>query len=66
MKTKQKVELSTKNVVELKEMLASLKEEHFNLRVQKSMGQLTNSARLRMIRKDIARVNTLLTQRSGN
>ncbi len=58
-------EMRKKKVEELKEMLFTLEEEHFNLRVQKAMGQLQNSARLRMVRKDIARARTLLTEKSG-
>ncbi len=56
-------EMRKKNVEELKELLFTLEEEHFNLRVQKAMGQLQNSARLRMVKKDIARARTLLTEK---
>jgi len=55
-------ELKKKNAEELKEMLHTLEEEHFNLRVQKAMGQLQNSSRIRLVRKDIARINTFLTE----
>ncbi len=56
-------EMKGKKIEELKEMLFSLEEEHFNLRVQKAMGQLQNSSRLRMVKKDIARVHTLLSEK---
>ena len=55
------LELKKKSAGELKEMLHILEEEHFNLRVQKAMGQLQNSSRIRLVRKDIARINTFLT-----
>ena len=55
-------EIREKHVDELNEMLASLKEEQFNLRVQKSLGQLESSGRVTQVRKDIARVKTILTE----
>lgn len=42
--------------------LAELREEHFNLRFQQATRQLTNTARLRQVRRDIARVLTRQTQ----
>mgnify|MGYP001097622538 CR=1 FL=1 len=56
-------ELRDKTVKELNEQLLSLKEEQFNLKIQKSMGQLENVSRIRVIRKDIARVKTLITEK---
>lgn len=58
-------EMRKKSIQELKEMLLSLQEECFNLRVQKAMGQLQNSSRLRLVRKDIARVHTFLTEKKA-
>jgi large subunit ribosomal protein L29 len=58
-------ELRTKNEGELKELLLELHRERFNLRMQKATGQLTKSDQLRGIRRDIARVNTVLTEKSG-
>jgi len=55
-------ELRGKSSEELNKILTDLKEEHFNLRVQKSIGQLENTARKGQIRKDIARVKTVLTE----
>ncbi|HDT11733.1 MAG TPA: 50S ribosomal protein L29 [bacterium] len=57
------IELRDKTTKELKEQLLSLKEEQFNLRMQKSMGQLENTSRLREVRKNIARVKTLITEK---
>ena len=47
----------------LKESLSFLKKELFNLRFQKSLGELTNTSRFAKVRKDIARVETELTRR---
>ena len=49
--------------VELEHRLSEAKEELFNLRFQNATGQLDNSARLGQVRKDIARVETLLRER---
>lgn len=48
---------------ELRNRLAGLKEELFNLRFQLAMGQLDNPMRVREVRKDIARVKTVIRQR---
>jgi large subunit ribosomal protein L29 len=53
-------DLQTKSVDELKESLLDLRKEQFNLRFQKASGQLENTARVRQVRRDIARVKTLL------
>lgn len=47
---------------ELEEKLAEAKEEHFNLRFQMATNQLDNTARLRDVRRDIARINTVMRQ----
>lgn len=57
-------ELRTKNEGELKELLLELHRERFNSRMQKATGQLTKSDQLRGNRRDIARVNTVLTEKS--
>ncbi|MDA0339383.1 MAG: 50S ribosomal protein L29 [Proteobacteria bacterium] len=49
---------------ELKEMLVDLRKEAFNLRFQQASGQLENTARVRAVRRDIARVKTVLHQRT--
>ena len=48
---------------ELKSKYTSLKQELFNLRFQHSTGQVQNSDQLRIVRRDIARVLTVLKQR---
>lgn len=49
---------------ELNDQVVALKEELFNLRFQSATGQLQNSARLREVRKDIARIYTVLQERN--
>ena len=48
---------------ELQEKVGDLKKEAFNLRFQKASGQLENTARERQVRRDIARVKTVLLER---
>ncbi|MGH6947083.1 MAG: 50S ribosomal protein L29 [Kiloniellales bacterium] len=59
------VELRTKTLDELKDALAGLRKEQFNLRFQKASGQLENSARVRQVRRDIARVKTELAAKAS-
>jgi len=49
---------------ELKDELIGLRKEAFNLRFQRSSGQLENTARVRQVRRDIARIKTALGERS--
>lgn len=49
--------------VQLHAALAELRKEQFNLRVQRGTGQLASSARFGEVRRDIARIQTLLSQR---
>jgi len=49
---------------ELKAMLLDLRKEQFNLRFQRATGQLEAVARIRQVRRDIARVKTVLSERS--
>ena len=52
---------------QLDDQLASLKKEQFNLRFQKATGQLEKTARVREVRRDIARIRTILAEKSvGN
>ncbi len=53
-------DLRTKTADELKDTLMDLRKEQFNLRFQKASGQLENTARARQVRRDIARVKTVL------
>jgi large subunit ribosomal protein L29 len=57
--------IKTKTVVELRDELNRLLQEQFNLRMQKGMGQMTNVNELRRVRRDIARVKTVMTQKSA-
>jgi large subunit ribosomal protein L29 len=47
----------------LLESLNFLRKEHFNLRFQQTLGELTNSSRFSKVRKDIARIHTELSKR---
>ncbi len=51
------------NANDLADKLKEAKEELFNLRFQNATGQLDNTARLRTVRKDIARIYTVLRER---
>ncbi len=53
-------ELRAKSPDELKTELISLKKEAFNLRFQRATGQLENTARVRQVRRDIARIKTTI------
>lgn len=48
---------------ELKDQLGELRKEQFNLRFQRASGQLENTSRVRQIRRDIARIMTVLGER---
>ncbi len=56
-------DLRAKSADELKDSLLGLRKEQFNLRFQKASGQLENTARVRQVRRDIARVKTILLQK---
>ncbi len=58
-------EIRLKNVDELNRDLIELRHEQFNLRMQRGAGQLANPARFNVIRKDIARIKTILTEKLG-
>ena len=47
---------------QLTDQLVDLRKEQFNLRFQKASGQLENTARVRQVRRDIARIKTVLTR----
>jgi large subunit ribosomal protein L29 len=53
-------EMQTKSADELRQSLLDLKREQFNLRFQRASGQLENTARVRQVRRDIARIKTIL------
>ena len=56
-------EIREMSVEELQTKLTELKEELFNLRFQLAVNQLENSSRIGAVKKDIARVSTILRQR---
>lgn len=58
-------ELRGKTADELKGQLVDLKKELFNLRFQKATGELNNTARFRQVRRDVARVKTLLAEKQA-
>ncbi len=55
-------DIRTKSKDELTQLLDELAVEQFNLRMQKGMSQLANSARIKEVRKSIARVKTLMAE----
>ena len=55
-------EITRMTVDERADQLASLKKEQFNLRFQRASGQLSNTARVREVRRDIARIMTIERQ----
>ena len=59
-------DLSQLSTDQLQDELVALKKEQFNLRFQRATGQLENTSRIRIIRRDIARIKTLQSrQRSA-
>ena len=54
----------SKSSDQLKEDLLQLKKEQFNLRFQQATGQLEKTARIKVVRRDIARVQTLLREQA--
>ena len=67
MKIKTFVEdLKAKSVAELNEELVDAKKELFNLRFQNATNQLDNTSRIKEVRKNIARIQTVITEKSQN
>lgn len=58
-------ELRTKDAAELQTELESLLKAQFGLRMQRATQQLTNTSQIGKVRRDIARVRTLLTEKAG-
>ena len=56
-------DLRSKSVDELDEELVALRREQFNLRMQQATGELTQNHQHRRVKKDIARVKTILNER---
>ncbi|SDB60769.1 MULTISPECIES: 50S ribosomal protein L29 [unclassified Butyrivibrio] len=66
MKTNKYVEeLKAKSAEELSQELVSAKKELFNLRFQNATNQLDNTARIKEVRKNIARIQTVITQKAA-
>ena len=63
--SKQAENLRASTVDELKAKIVELKKEQFNLRFQRASGELENTARMRTIRREIARIKTVLGQKSA-
>ena len=65
MKIKNYVEdLRTKSAAELQEELVAAKKELFNLRFQNATNQLDNTSRIKEVRKNIARIQTVITEKA--
>jgi len=62
MKTSEIKKMETANIVK---EIASLKKELFDLRFQNAVGQLENTAQIKKLRKDIARMYTVITEREN-
>ena len=58
-------DLRGKTPDQLRDQLASLKKEAFNLRFQQATGQIESTARMRSVRKDVARVLTVMNQKAA-
>ena len=58
-------ELRDKTPEQLREQLVALKKEAFNLRFQQATGQIESTARMRAVRKDVARVLTVMNQKAA-
>ena len=59
-------DLRAKTEDELNEQVIALKKEGMNLRFQQTSGQLTNTARMGQVKRKIAQIKTILTERKGS
>ena len=59
---KKTTDLRAMTLDQLEEKLLQNKKEQFNLRIQQSTGQLQNTAMIRKVRREIAQINTLITE----
>ena len=67
MKSKKFMEdLQNKSVAELNDELVAAKKELFNLRFQNATNQLDNTSRIKEVRRNIARIQTVMTQKAAN
>jgi len=58
-------DVRTKTSDQLSDELETLEKEAFNLRFQRASGQLENTARVRVVRRDIARIKTILREKTA-
>ena len=58
-------ELNTQSAAELKQQLVEAKKELFNLRFQNATNQLDNTSRIKEVRRNIARIQTVITQKES-
>ncbi|MBV2144662.1 50S ribosomal protein L29 [Falsochrobactrum sp. TDYN1] len=58
------VDVRAKSLDQINDELAALKKEQFNLRFQKATGQLEKTARVKQVRRDIARIKTIARQKA--
>ena len=58
-------DLRDKTADQLRDDLVALKKEAFNLRFQQATGQLENTARMRTVKRDVARVKTILNEKAA-
>ena len=58
-------DLRTKSAAELNEELVAAKKELFNLRFQNATNQLDNTSRIKEVRRNIARIQTVITEKAG-
>ncbi|MBD5135059.1 MAG: 50S ribosomal protein L29 [Lachnospiraceae bacterium] len=59
-------DLQTKSAAELNDELVAAKKELFNLRFQNATNQLDNTSRIKEVRRNIARIQTVMTQKTAN
>lgn len=57
-------DVRAKSTDELKDEILALKKQQFNARFQQATGQLENTAQMKQVRRDIARIKTILGQRA--
>lgn len=58
-------DLRSKSQDQLKDQLSKLKKEQFNLRFQQATGQLEKTSRVKQVRREIARINTILREQAA-
>ncbi len=58
-------DLRDKTPDELRDQLVQLKKEAFNLRFQQATGQMENTARMKTVRRDVARIKTVLNEKAA-